>query len=439
LDDGGLFSLLVIFLSAYALMTLIYTAITNVRQATVREQLEQGRARAQRVQAVVDDLVRFNLTYQVTLLLLHVILASLTFLALVPAVLATGAAPIVAYVGVLAGLVLVVLLFGHLLPTSLGSAYADTLALALSGLARWWMLLFAPITLTIIAVSGVLGRLLGGDSVAVSVTEEEIMTLVDAGQKEGTIDDEEKAMIYSVLQFSETMVREVMVPRMDIVALEINTPLQTAIQTFIETGHSRIPLYDERIDNVEGLLYAKDLLTQLYQNNGEQTIRELMRPAYFVPESKRADLVLKELQHSKIHLAVVVDEYGGTAGIVSIENLVEEIVGDIQDEYDLYEEAEYTQLSEHEYTFDASIDLDDFNALLNVDLPTDDHDTLGGYIYARVGRVPVVDETIHDEEHGLLVRVQSVEGRRIRKVHVTRQQETDKNGSDVPEMSDETG
>jgi CBS domain containing-hemolysin-like protein len=246
------------------------------------------------------------------------------------------------------------------------------------------------------------------------------MTLVDAGQKEGTIDDEEKAMIFSVLQFGETLVREVMVPRMDIVAVEINTPLEVALGRFVESGHSRIPIYDEKIDNVEGVLYAKDVLT-MWHNGGAkpQSIRDLMRPAYFVPENNRADLVLKEMQASKIHMAIVVDEYGGTAGIVTIENLIEEIIGDIQDEYDIAEEADYTQISASEYAVDASIDLDDLNELLPVALPTDDHDTLGGYIYSQVGRVPQEGELIDDTEHRLTLIVQSVEGRRIRKVLLT--------------------
>ncbi|MBZ0298828.1 MAG: hemolysin family protein, partial [Anaerolineae bacterium] len=211
------------------------------------------------------------------------------------------------------------------------------------------------------------------------------------------------------------------VPRIDIVAVEINTPLEVALGRFVETGHSRVPVYDEKIDNIEGLLYAKDVLT-LWHNGGPKprTIRELMRPTYFVPESKRADLVLKEMQHSKIHLAVVVDEYGGTAGIVTIENLIEEIVGDIQDEYDLEEEEEYIQLGEDEYTVDASMDVDDFNDLLHVNLPTEDADTLGGYIYSQLGRVPTVGEIVEDDDGLLELRVDSIEGRRIRKVHVIR-------------------
>ena len=424
MDDGSLLSWTILLLiAAHALITLTYTALTNVRQTLIREQAEAGSRRARRVLALLDNLVRLKITYQLLLLLLNFGIAAVATLFIAQPLVADnpGIMPIAIYSGVLLVTNFAVLLFGEMLPTTLGSAYSDTLAPMLSGVTRLLLTIFTPVTLVLMAVSKAIGDTFGGDSMAVSVTEEEIMTLVDAGQKEGTIEDEEKAMIFSVLQFSETSVRELMVPRIDIVAVEINTPLEAALAKFVETGHSRLPVYDEKIDNIEGLLYAKDLLMLWHNGGGKpRTIRELMRPTYFVPESKRADLVLKEMQHSKIHLAVVVDEYGGTAGIVTIENLIEEIVGDIQDEYDKEEEAEYVQHSEDEYTIDASMDVDDVNELLNVDLPTDDSDTLGGYIYSQLGRVPIVGEELDDTEHLLVMRVESVEGRRIRKVRVTR-------------------
>jgi CBS domain containing-hemolysin-like protein len=281
------------------------------------------------------------------------------------------------------------------------------------------MLLFRPAVLLIIALSKLFSRMFGSKDMAAAVTEEEIMTLVDAGQKEGTIEDEEKEMIFSVLQFGERLAYEVMVPRMDVVGIEINTLFEEALAKFIETGHSRIPVYRDNIDNIEGVLYAKDLLNVWHNGDPKpQSIKELMRKAYFVPESKRADLLLKEMQTSKIHMAVIVDEYGGTAGLITIEDLIEEIVGDIQDEYDLHEEADYTEAGPGEYIIDGSMNLDDINELLDIDLPTEDSSTLGGFIYSLLGRVPTVGEVIDNEEHGLVMRVDSVDGRRIRKVHV---------------------
>jgi putative hemolysin len=213
-----------------------------------------------------------------------------------------------------------------------------------------------------------------------------------------------------------------------------------ALGKFIETGHSRIPIYAEKIDSIKGLLYAKDLLT-MWHNGGPkiESIADIVRPVYFVPEDKRADLVLKEMQAGKIHFAVVVDEYGGTAGIVTIENLIEEIIGDIQDEYDPDEEDEFIKQGEHEYMIDASMDLDDMNELLDVNLPTEENDTLGGFIYSQLGRVPTVGEVIDDTERNLMMRVESVDGRRIRKVHVTRIAKSETDDEDAEQVNEKAG
>ena len=393
LDDGDLSSLfiLLLLLIITGFVTLVYHALTNVRQSHMREQAEIGHEGAKTVLSIMDNLVRLNVTHQLSLLMLHVMTAAVAVLTVGPALMARYPAvtPVAIYAGLLVAIILALLVFGNLVPATIGTAYADRLAPALSGVARLVLALFLPLVTALLAVSNLLAGLFGSSNMAGTVTEEEIMTLVDAGQKEGAIEIEEKAMIFSVLQFGETLVREVMIPRMDIEALEINTSIDDALRKFLDSGHSRIPIYDEKIDNIEGLLYAKDLLSLWHSGEPKpQSIREMMRPAYFMPEDKRADLVLKEMQDSKIHLAVVVDEYGGTAGIVTIENLIEEIVGDIQDEYDMDEEDEYIRHGEHEYVIDASMDLDDVNELLSVDLPTEESDTLGGFIYGHLGARP---------------------------------------------------
>jgi CBS domain containing-hemolysin-like protein len=187
-------------------------------------------------------------------------------------------------------------------------------------------------------------------------------------------------------------------------------------------------VFENNVDTVKGLLYAKDVLAYWSRDrNHNRSIRDLMRPVYFVPETKRVDELLKELQSKRVHMAVVVDEYGGTAGLATIENIIEEIIGDIQDEYDVNEEADYVQIGPEEYNVDASIDLDDLNELLNIDLPTEDMDTLGGYIYTHFGRVPTVGETIDTVQ--LTMSVLSVDGRRIRKVHIIRKPESDEETS----------
>lgn len=258
-----------------------------------------------------------------------------------------------------------------------------------------------------------------GDSLSESeltgtVTEDEFRTLVDAGQEEGFVEEGERRMIYSIFRLGDTLAREIMVPRIDINALEVDTTLAEAVDSFVESGHSRVPVFDETIDNTLGMLYAKDLL-QVWREGGEiNSLHELLRPAYFVPEAKKVDELLAEMQTQRTHIAIVVDEYGGVAGLVTLEDIVEEIFGEIQDEYDYAEESPYQELEGGEYMFLGRIDLDDFNDILGCDLPSDEADTLGGYIYSRLGRVPQPGEQI--EKDGLLLTVEQVSARRIRKV-----------------------
>jgi len=220
-------------------------------------------------------------------------------------------------------------------------------------------------------------------------------------------------MIEGVFDLGDTVAREVMVPRIDIVGVETDTTLREALNVIIECGHSRIPVYEETIDQIVGLLYAKDVLRYLRDGGAEPTAREIMRPAYYIPEAKPVNDLLSELKHMKVHIAIVVDEYGGTAGLVTIEDLIEEIVGEIQDEYDVETPISET-ISAQETIYDARIDLDDINYELDLDLPTDDSDTLGGLIYTHLGRVPAVDDDVQIGQVRLTVL--SMEGRRIGRV-----------------------
>jgi putative hemolysin len=212
--------------------------------------------------------------------------------------------------------------------------------------------------------------------------------------------------------------------------------LEHALDVVLSEGHSRIPVYEETIDKIVGLLYAKDLLVVWRDNQSkERKVREIIRPAYFVPESKKAGSLLEELQQRRIHMAIVIDEYGGTAGLVTIEDLVEEIVGEIQDEYDPDEEAEYEKISDDEYLFDAAIHINDVNELLDVSLSDEESDTLGGYVLAMLGRVPLGGETFR--ENGLEIKVESITGRRIRKVRVRRLPPAESPADEMEQKSEE--
>ena len=286
-------------------------------------------------------------------------------------------------------------------------------------LAQLIILITSPVTLLVRKLGGVVTGLdLGEDQPL--VTEEEIMTLVDAGEEGGVIEEEEKAMIYLIFQLGDTLAREVMIPRIDIQSLDGNNTLAESTDMLLQSGFSRAPVFRNSVDNIIGLAYIKDLLDGWKKGRQFEPISNFMREAYFIPEGMKLDDLLAEMQAKRVHMAIVVDEYGGTAGVVTIEDIVEEIVGEIRDEYDFAEEASYQQLRDGEFLFSGGIDLDDVNLLAGADLPKDTTETLGGFIYSYLGRVPVHGEVV--EAGGLRLIVDQVAGRRIRKVRATRHQ-----------------
>jgi putative hemolysin len=312
---------------------------------------------------------------------------------------------------------LLVVAVGELLPERwvlrAPEEWAITFAPMVAGL-EW---LLSPVVRLALFVASQVSRPLAGKQMPF-VTEEEIKTMVDAGEEGGVIEVEEKEMIYSIFDIGDTLAREIMVPRIDMLALEVSTPLPQAVDAVLAAGHSRVPIYQGNIDNIVGLLYAKDLLRAWKDAGQGGKLRDLLRPAYFAPETKKADELLAELQQKRIHLAVVVDEYGGTAGIVTLEDIVEEIVGEIRDEYDVNEESLFEPVSADEYVFDARVALDEVNKLLELQLPTGESDSLGGFIYGQLGHVPAAGEKV--PAGPVTFEVLNVTGRRIRKVRALR-------------------
>lgn len=247
-----------------------------------------------------------------------------------------------------------------------------------------------------------------------SMTDEDLKNWVEVGQPKGSLEKGEREMIYSIFQFGDTLAKEIMVPRIDVLALDVHATLGEARETFMRAGHSRVPVYEETVDNVVGLLYAKDLLSLQQDDDQIADHRELLRLAYFVPEAKKVDEVLAEMQSRSMHMAIVVDEYGGVAGVVTLEDIVEEIIGEIRDEYDESEELPYSQVGENEYIFQGRVDLDIFNEVMDTSIDTDNADTIGGFIYGEIGDVPSGGEKLHIDD--LILIVEQVVGRRIAKV-----------------------
>jgi CBS domain containing-hemolysin-like protein len=311
--------------------------------------------------------------------------------------------------------------------TALSAALAVLLALGVQSLAR----LYAQRNLERLA------KPLLGDAVAFlplveardespesESREETVEQMVDASEKAGLIESDEREMIAGILHLDRTLTREIMVPRIDVIAVEIETPLRDALQVVIAGAHSRVPVYKESIDHIVGLLYAKDLLKTLRDCPTDLPLRALLRPAHFVPESKRLDELLEELQRTKVHMVIVVDEYGGTAGIVTIEDVLEEIVGEIQDEYDTGEEPLSERIGENEWIFNAQIALDEVNKTLALDL-ANESDTLGGLVYQHLEKMPKVGDQVR--VGNTAITVLHVIGRRIKKIRVVKLVESESN------------
>ncbi len=248
----------------------------------------------------------------------------------------------------------------------------------------------------------------------------------------------ERTMIRAILHMDETPLREIMVPRDDVVAIDVTTSLEHAVPRFLESGHSRLPVYEDSPDNVIGILYSRDLLAASIHGEGSPPsgIREMVRPCFFVPESKRVDEMLTEFQQRRVHLAVVVDEYGGVAGIVTIEDLLEEIVGEIEDEFDR-EEPTVERTGSGEAIVDARMSIDRFNEEFGVEVSSDGFDTVGGLLFSRLGRIPTAGEVL--EERGLKIQVTVTAGRRIKKLRVTTIEEAAPTESPEPQAGERIG
>jgi CBS domain containing-hemolysin-like protein len=320
-------------------------------------------------------------------------------------------------IAMLGGGCLVLALF-HVAPRIRAAGNPDRAARLLAGPVRVLILAVSPLVWLTARAAELTAGLGGPVSQARLTTDEELQLLVDVGEEQGLIEEEEREMITGIIELGKTAAREVMVPRIDIHTVAVGATLGEAVEVIIECGHSRIPAYDETIDHVAGILYAKDLLRAMHHGSELPTIEPLLRPAYFIPEFKPIDDLLAELQHKKVHMAIVVDEYGGTAGLVTIEDLIEEIVGEIQDEYDT-EEPRYERITDDEFEFSARVDLDDVNRLMEISLPTNGADTLAGLVYSQLGRVPDVGDSARFDD--ARIDVLSVDGRRIEKVLVVRE------------------
>src|SRR4029077_2144378 len=308
-----------------------------------------------------------------------------------------------------------------LVPKSLALAHTEQFALRLSGFIEVLLRVLGPLVHVLTAITTSVARMLGAGAQAQGVmSTDELKILVERGGEQGILEAEEEQMISAVMELGESRIHQVMVPRIDMVAVPVTASYDEVVDAIVREGHSRMPVYEETIDNIVGLLYAKDLLPYLKGGPELPPIRSTLRPPLYVPESMSVDDLLHEMQRRRIHVAVVLDEYGGTAGLVSLEDLLEEIVGEIQDEYDT-EEPMVERLSDDEARVDGRASIDELSELFDSNIEfedEDEYDTVGGLIYHRIGGIPSPGDRV--ELDGLTLTVESTDGRRVGKVLVVR-------------------
>ncbi len=313
-----------------------------------------------------------------------------------------------------------ILVFGEITPKTYASQNSISVAKKFGRMLEILSVLVNPIVFILGKVTNIVIRIAGGEvNINVPfVTEEEIRMLVDVGEEEGILHHQEKEMIEGIFDIDDIDVSDVMVPRIDIIAIPDDSTLEDAVKTIVSCGHSRIPIFKDTVDNIIGVLYAKDILPFVFLNNhkvNEKCILDIMREAYYIPETKKINKLLKELQQSKIHIAIVLDEYGGTEGLVTIEDILEEIVGDIFDEYDdeikLIEKAE-----KNVYKVKAESSLEVINEVFKTDLPEEDFDSIGGFIFSTLGRVPSKGDEIKYDN--MVMIVTKVNNRRIIQIEI---------------------
>jgi putative hemolysin len=307
-------------------------------------------------------------------------------------------------------------------------------------------MIFRPFIKVMSGSAGGIMRMFGMEPTgvhSVAHSPEEIRMLIEQSQQEGEIEAEQEQMIHGVFEFPETLAREIMTPRPDIVALDVETSMEDVVNLLIEEGHSRIPVYEENLDNIVGVLLVKDLLPYMAGTKGEAfVLRDLLREPYFVPDTKRISELLGELRTRNVHLAIVLDEFGGTEGLVTMEDLLEEIVGEIYDEYDVAE-PDFTTTPEGHIIIDGGASIDEVNERFGMSLSSDDFDTIGGFIFGTLGRVPQPGDSVFVDGSGEL-RVEGTEERRVMAVRLVparrkkkRPGETDENsGGDDDELEE---
>ena len=418
LDAWGEVALLILCIVIAGLASSTETALTSVGRFRVRHLAEEGGRSARILQRLWEDPNRFLSTVLVVntfALILASFATTLLSVRFLPRTYGFAGDLLVSIC-----LSIFLLIFAEVTPKSLAIRNAESISLAaapiVSALSRVLRPVLWFITLVARAVTG------GRAAHAPYLTEQELMTLLHVSEEQGVIEGEEREMIHGIIEIGDKAVREVMVPRTDITAIEAHTPLDEILRIVWRTRHTRLPVYEHDLDRITGLLHVKDLLLLLAEGRREEfDLRKLMRPMRYTPESKKVDELLHQMQTERVHMMVVLDEYGGTAGLVTLEDLLEEIVGEIRDEYDVAEEERLIITGEREAVVDARFSMAELNDKLGLGVEeSNDYDSVGGYVLASLGRFPEAGTTFQDGKVTWIV--EAVDGYRVQRVRLVCQQ-----------------
>ena len=410
-SDAIQFGVVFILVLLSAFFSSAETALTTANKIRIKTLADQGNKRAQTVLKVCEDSGK----------MLSAILIGNNIVNLSASSLMTTLAARLfgnAAVGICTGiLTLVILLFGEISPKTLASAHAEKLALAYSGIIYLLMRIMTPIIFFINKLSTLLMRLIGVDPNASTdtMTEHELRTIVDVSHEKGVIETEERQMINNVFDFGDSQAKDIMVPRVDMVFIDVNSTYEEILETFRREKFTRLPVYEDSTDNIIGVLNVKDLL--FYGSPSEFDIRAILREPYFTYEYKKTTELMVEMRQDSINFTIVLDEYGATAGLITLEDLLEEIVGDIRDEYDKDEDELIRHISSHEFIVGGSLKLDDLNDALGLDFSSEDYDSIGGYVIEALDHLPQAGEFVV-LDNGIRLVVDEVVKNRIDKVHI---------------------
>lgn len=417
---------LVILIALNAYFAASEIAFISLNDAKIEKQAKEGNKKAKQIEKMLKTPSKFLATIQIGITLagfLSSAFASETFADMMaPAlynvfpIISQGAWKSISIIVITIILSFFTLVFGELVPKRLAMKHYEKISFATIGVIRAISIITAPFVKLLTVVTNGISKIFGvGENEEETVTEEEIKMLVDQGEEKGTIKEEERELINNVFELNDITVSEIMRHRKDIFAVDINISLNELLEELSdeEYRYSRIPVYDETIDEIKGILYVKDVLKNINKKNFK--VKNVVKEAYFVSQNRLINEVFRELQKNKKQIAIILDEYGGTAGLVTMEDILEELVGDIYDEYDK-EELEYEKIDDNTYILSGSMTIYDVNKLLNANIPEGDYDTISGFLQDKLGRIPEDEENPIIETKEVTYKIEEYEDKRILKI-----------------------